>query len=535
MAKKRSKSDSRLRAVADLGPAPSGAELIECYEPATRLPLGTVAVTSPAWLPTIVERARDAQRLWSKTPFRERRRVLSHLLERILDRADDICEWVVRDAGKTREHAIMGEVWPVAEKLRWTIAHGERHLRAERVSSRPFPHKRALIEYEPLGVIGIIAPWNYPFQNILGPAVPALMAGNAVVVKPSEWVAWSSERIRELLDEVLEEAGAPRGLVQLVHGYGDTGAALIGSGVDLVVFTGSHENGKRVMATAAETLTPTILELGGKDPLIVCDDADLGRAAHAAMAGSFINCGQNCLATERILVFDAVFDDFVGRVLELAMPLRQGPPSMEAALDLGAILSPLQLDRIEALVSDAVDRGASLLHGGKRAFTDRGQFFEPTILADVTPDMPIAREETFGPVMLLMRVRDERDALRVANGTLFGLSATVMTKDGRRARRMVRALVSGSAAWNDFGLTYMAMELPFGGVRGSGFGRLNGRDGLRAFTNARAILEDRVPWLGVPAKVFPTQAKTYARTREVLRVLYGRSWGQKLSALRALF
>ncbi|MFW6049546.1 MAG: aldehyde dehydrogenase family protein [Myxococcota bacterium] len=514
------------------GDAAGGGEAIECHDPATGAHLGSVPVTPPSWLPSIVARGRDAQRVWRAASFRERGRVLSLLRERILERADELCETVVRDAGKTWEHAVMGELWPVVEKLRWTVAHGERHLSPERVSPGPFVHKRARIEYEPLGVVGVIAPWNYPLQNFLGPTVPALMAGNAVVIKPSEWVAWSSARIQALLDEVLEEAGAPRGLVQTVQGHGRTGAALIGAGIDLVVFTGSHDNGKRVLASAAETLTPAILELGGKDPLIVCDDADLERAAHAVMAGTFINCGQNCLATERILVFDAVYDDFAARVCGLTASLRQGPPVAPGAVDVGAILSPLQLDRIEELVDDAVRSGARVLCGGRRVRGPAGQFFEPTILADVTPAMRIAREETFGPVMLLMRVRGEREAIRVANGTPFGLSATVATRSARRARRMARQLVAGSTSWNDFGLTYMAMDLPFGGTKGSGFGRLNGRDGLRAFTNVKSVMEDRFPF-GFPAKVFPAGTRDYATARNALRLIYGRGVRARLAALRA--
>lgn len=523
------RAESKLRSV----PPPKSGDRIECRDPSTGERLGTVPVTPTDWLPVLVGRARDAHRMWAATPFSERRRVIRRLLDRVLDRADEICGWVTRDAGKTREHAIMGEIWPVVEKLRWTIAHGEKHLRPERVSSGPFVHKRARIDYVPLGVVGVISPWNYPFQNMLGPTVPALMAGNAVIIKPSEWVAWSSANIQAFLDDVLEEAGAPRGLIQTVQGYGDAGAEVIGAGVDKVIFTGSHENGKRVMATAAETLTPVILELGGKDPLIVCDDANLEQAAHAAMAGTFINCGQNCLATERILVFDAVFDDFTGRVLELVHGLRQGPPSAGGEVDVGAILSPVQLDRIEELVDDAVRSGATLLHGGKRADIAGGQFFEPTVLADVTPDMRIAQEETFGPVMVLMRVRDEREALRVANGTAYGLSATVVTRSARRARRMSRQLVAGSTAWNDFGLTYMAMDLPFGGARGSGLGRLNGRDGLRALTHIKPVLEDRLPF-GFPARVFPVSPATYDRTREALRLLYGRGPGRRLAAVRGL-
>ncbi len=507
--------------------------VIECYEPATRKPLGTVPVTAPESLPTLVERARTAQTVWAKTSFDERRKVLGLILDHVLAHADELCEVVARDSGKTRHNAMLGEVWPVVEKARWTIANGEKFLLSEAVPSGVFPHKRARIEYAPLGVIGVIAPWNYPLQNILGPAIPALMAGNAVIVKVSEWVAWSSERFQRIFDEVFKQAGYPVELVQIVNGYAKTGAALVSSGVDKIVFTGSLENGKRVLAQAANTLTPVVLELGGKDPLIVCDDAHLEQAVHAALTGCFINCGQNCLASERILVFASVYEAFLEQVVAATKELRQGEPMGSATVDLGAIVSPLQLEQIESMVQEAVRQGARLLTGGKRAHADRGQFFEPTILADVTPEMRIAQEETFGPVMLLMRVKDEEDALRVANGTPYGLGATVCSKSAARCRRMSSALSVGNVSVNDFGLTYMAMDLPFGGVRGSGFGRLNGREGLRACTNVKAILEDRLP-LHVPAKVFPIGDDALAMSREVLRLLYERSLGKRADALGKL-
>jgi acyl-CoA reductase-like NAD-dependent aldehyde dehydrogenase len=240
---------------------------------------------------------------------------------------------------------------------------------------------------------------------------------------------------------------------------------------------------------------------------------------HAALAGSFINCGQNCLASERILVMSAVYDAFASRVVDLTKQLRQGEPLAGAPVDVGAIVSPLQLDLIEELVDDAVARGAQLLAGGARVQAERGQFFAPTVLSGITPDMRIAHEETFGPIMLLMRVSDEAEAIRVANGTAFGLGATVLTRSKARAERITRALVTGNVSVNDFGLTYMAMDLPFGGVKGSGFGRLNGRDGLRACTNPKAVLQDRFP-LHVPAKVFPVGARGGDIAREVLRVIY---------------
>jgi acyl-CoA reductase-like NAD-dependent aldehyde dehydrogenase len=503
--------------------------VIECYEPATRKPLGSVPVTAPEDVPAVVARARRAQEIWGQTPFSERRRVIGLILDHVLTHADELCDVISRDSGKTRHNAMLGEVWPVVAKCRWTMAHGEKHLSPEKVSSGVFLHKRARIEFQPLGVIGVIAPWNYPLQNILGPTIPALMAGNAVVVKVSEWVAWSSARFQRIFDEAFRKAGYPVELVQIINGYAKTGAALVSGGVDKVIFTGSLENGKRVLAEAARTLTPVVLELGGKDPLIVCDDAHLEQAVHAALAGCFINCGQNCLASERILVFEHVYDAFAARVSELTRNLRQGDPLGGQTVDVAAIVSPLQLSLIEELVEDALARGARLLAGGKRALADQGQYFEPTVLADVTPDMRIAREETFGPVMLLMRVKDEEDALRVANGTAFGLGATVLTKNPARARRITERLVAGNVSVNDFGLTYMAMDLPFGGVKGSGFGRLNGRDGLRACTNIKAVLEDRFP-LHVPAKVFPVGEAAVEVSREVIRALYGRGVGPRLEA-----
>jgi len=516
-------------------PSPESRQGIPCTDPATGASLGSVPVTPAEAIPAVVSRGRDAQRIWAKTSFRERRRVLRRLQARLLDRADEICGWVVRDTGKTWEHAILGEIWPVAEKIRWTDRRGWKHLRPDSVSSGLFVHKRARIVYEPLGVVGQIVPWNYPFQNMLGAAIPALMAGNAVVTKPSEHVAWSSARIQTLVAEALTDAGAPPGLFQTVQGYGAEGAALIGGGVDLVVFIGSPGNGRKVLAKAAETLTPVILELGGKDPLVVCDDADLEQAAHAAMAGAFINNGQNCLAVERVLAMDRIHDRFVTRVGALAGALRHGaPPTAPGVVDVGSMATGDQLDRVEGLVADAVARGARAVVGGRRVpRDDGGHYFPPTVLADVTPDMPIAREETFGPVMVVMRVRDDAHAIEVANGTDFALSATVMTTRAHRARRIVDGIRSGSAAWNDFGLTYMAMDLPFGGVDGSGFGRLNGAEGIRGYCNRRAILEDRFP-VRVPAKVFPVDEGSYGRTRETLRTMYGAGISGKLAGLRRL-
>ena len=500
---------------------PGDAETIKCSDPATRELLGTIAVDDPDDVVATIVRAREAQKSWAQTDFETRRRVLQRVTDAIVDDMDAWCELVVRDSGKTLENALMGEVWPVLEKLRWTIAKGERYLRPETVSSGLLLHKKARLEFHPLGVIGAIIPWNYPFQNIMNPIIPGIMAGNAVVVKPSEWVAWSAGRVIQIFRDALRAEGQPADVVQLVQGYGETGKALIEGGIDSLVFIGSVRNGQRVLEAAAKTITPVVLELGGKDPFIVCDDADLDQAVHAAMGGCFISCGQNCVASERLLVFDAVYDEFERRAGDLVRGLRQGDPRGGDVVDVGAMVTPLQLEIVERLVDRAVEQGARVVAGGKRVLSDEGDFFAPTVLADVTPDMDIMREEVFGPVMLLCRVKDEAEAIAVANGTSFGLSSSVFSKDHGRARRIAERLQAGMTAINDFGgMTYMAQDLTFGGVKGSGFGRMNGRDGLRACCNVKAVLDDRFP-LHFSSKLYPVRDHDFDRIKGAVQLVYG--------------
>ena len=418
---------------------------IPCIDPATRRALGEVVISTPAEVRAAVERARNAQRSWRNTTFAQRRQVLQRVLDRLLDDDERLIELVVRDCGKTRENALMGEIWPVCEKLRWTISEGASHLKSERVSSGMLLHKRARLEFKPLGVIGAIVPWNYPLQNIMNPAIPALMAGNGYVVKPSEWVAWTSEAFVDLLRDALRAEGHDPELVQLVNGYGETGKALIESGIDSLVFIGSVKNGKRVLQTAAEQVLPVVLELGGKDPFIVCDDADVEAAAHSAMSGTFINCGQNCVASERVLLHRDIAKQFEQVVGEVAGNLRQGAPLGGEVVDVGAMATPLQIDVVERLVNRAIEQGARVVTGGKRVLRDQGEYFAPTILADITPAMEIMQEETFGPVMLLCTFSDDDEAIGIANGTAFGLSSSVFSADRNRARRIAQEV--GGREW----------------------------------------------------------------------------------------
>ncbi len=514
-------------------PKPGARTTIPCFEPATRRSLGEVPVCPPAEVKERIARARRAQVAWAQTSFDTRREVLGSILDHVLDHADELVEIICKDSGKTRENAMLGEIWTVSEKLRHTREHGEQHLLPEQVPSGVFPHKRAEIHYLPLGVIGVIAPFNYPLQNILGPTIPALFAGNAVIVKASEQVAWSTQRFQQIFDEALDKAGFSRDLVQVINGYAETGAALVSGGVDKIVFTGSVPNGKKIIAESAKSLTPVILELGGKDPFIVCDDADVEQAAQTAMTGVFIAAGQNCLAAERFIVFDAVYDAFVSRVVELTRALRQGPPLGDAVVDVGAMVSAGQLEIVERLVNDAVEKGAKALVGGHRVLSEVGNYYAPTVLVDVPENAAILHEETFGPVMVILRAKDDDEAIRIANSTEFGLSSTVMTKSQARARRYAEELVAGGTCHNDFGFTYMNMDLPFGGVRASGFGRLNGREGLRACCNAKAVLIDKLPF-SAPAKLYPIGPLDYAMARETIRGIYGRGATKTAGALAGL-
>ncbi|MAQ16442.1 MAG: aldehyde dehydrogenase [Sandaracinus sp.] len=493
---------------------------LPAHEPATQSPLGEFPVMDAAAVRDAVARARRAQRAWGTTTFAQRRAVMRTLMDLTLERHEAICRAAVRDSGKTMVDAALGEVFPVLEKIRYVLAHGERDLRPERRSSGILAQKGARVEFHPLGVVGVICPWNFPFHNLLCPAVPALFAGNGVVAKVSEHTTWSAEPYLELIRDALRAHGHDPELVQVVSGYGATGSALVTSGADKIFFTGSPHNGRKVMEAASQGPTDVVLELGGKDPMIVCDDADLDHAVEQAMLGVFTACGQMCVGVERIYVMDAVYDEFVRRVTAGAKRLRQGAPLGDSVVDCGAMTMPRQLDIIEELLADAKAKGARVLAGGERRRDLGPQFFPPTVLVDVDHSMRIVHEEQFGPVMSILRVSSEDEAIRLANDTAYGLGSSVFTKDRRRADRIAGQLRSGMTVINDYGIAYMIQSLPFGGVGISGIGRINGREGLRACCNTKAVVTDRLP-LGKGVSVYPIQPTTYGLVRAICGVVYG--------------
>ena len=507
---------------------------LPCRDPATLEVLGEVPIYSRAEVVAAVERGRRAQAAWGRTSFAQRRHVLRTLLAEIVARQEEICRLASRDSGKTLVDAAMGEVFPVCEKIRYLIAHGEDDLKTESRPSGLMMQKTARVEYHPLGVVGVICPWNFPFHNIFCPVVPALFAGNAVVAKVSELASGSAAGYQALIADVLRRCGHSPDLVQILTGAGETGSALVTSGVEKIYFTGSPENGRRVMAAASETLTDVVLELGGKDPMIICDDADLDQAVAAAMLGVYTACGQMCVGAERLYVFSGIYDRFVEAVCQRVSALRQGPPSLEpperGRFDVGATTMPRQLEIIERQIADAVHKGARVLVGGRRNPQWPGQFFEPTVIVDVNPSMDLVQHETFGPVMTIQRVDSEEEAIRLANATAYGLGSSVFSKDLARAERIAAGISAGMTVINDFGIAYMVQSAPFGGVCISGLGKINGREGLRACCQIKTVVSDRLP-IHPAMSLYPVRSATFPLLTQAVALLYGQDLATRARAL----
>jgi acyl-CoA reductase-like NAD-dependent aldehyde dehydrogenase len=375
--------------------------------------------------------------------------------------------------------------------------------------------RKLVVRYRPVGVVGVIGPWNYPLTNNFGDAIPALAAGNAVVLKPSEVTPLTSL----LLADAIRECGLPENAIQVAVGGADTGTALIDA-VDFVMFTGSTATGRKVMSRAAETLTPVALELGGKDPMIVLKDADIERAANAATYYAMQNGGQTCVSVERVYVEAPIYDRFVDAVTQKVKALRQGPPAGPASVEVGAVTFGPQLDIIRRHVDQAREGGARITTGGHVREGD-GRFFEPTVLADVDHSMTAMTEETFGPTVPIMKVADAEEAVRLANDSPYGLGASVWTKDLARGEQIARRIQSGYACVNDANVNYFAYELPMGGWKESGLGVRHGAAGIRKYTRQQAILVTRLA-MKRDVHFFPYSARTTKLLGRLTKLLYGR-------------
>ena len=496
----------------------SGARTLQSYAPATGELLGEVRVSSREDVHAAIARARKAQAAWGVLPIEERCERLYRLRDALVDRAEEIVDVVSRECGKPRPDCLSHEVMVTVDLLTYYCRNAPRILASHDVGLHLLKHKKSTIHYAARGVVGIISPWNFPFVIPMGDVVAALVAGNAVVLKPSEVTPLTIQKAKEIFDAT----GLPEDLFSVVYGRGDAGQALIEGGIQKLVFTGGVETGKRVAAACGANLVPCVMELGGKAPLIACADCDVERTARAIVFGGFVNSGQVCISVERVYAHADVHDPLVDRVRELTAALRQGDPQGEGTVDVGAIIFPKQIEVAEKHIADAVAKGAHVVSGGKRR-EGAGQFFEPTVLSGCNHSMTVMTEEIFGPIVPIQKVSSDDEAVRLANDSHLGLNAYVFTKNREKGKRLAQRIEAGSVVVNDVLVNYAAAEAPFGGIKQSGFGRVHGDDALRDMCDARHVFSGRVPEPSADPLWFPYTTKAYKWQLRAMRALFSRA------------
>ncbi len=466
---------------------------IVARDPSNGQEIGRAALMTAADVAVAVRNARLAQPAWAALSYRERAEFILRAREIVLARTDDIATLISRETGKPPVEAISMEVVPTLDLMNHFARNTERLLEREKIGLGQYGlmGRSSYIFYKPLGVVGIISPWNFPWATPLDEVVMALMAGNAVVLKPSELTPFSALKI----GEVFKEAKLPPGLLEIVTGDGSTGSALVEAGVNKIMFTGSVATGKRVAEVAAKRLIPVVLELGGKDPMIVLDDAKLENAARAAIWGAFCNSGQACASIERCYVHESIAPQFIDLVVKETRALKQGKPAAEG-VDVGAMSNEKQLHIVESHVSDAVKRGAQVQTGGHRLDDSGGWFHEPTVITNVNHSMELMRDETFGPVLPIMTFKTDDEAVRLANDSIYGLTASIFTSDMRRGRALAERIDAGTVMINEVVYTHAVAQTPWGGVKQSGYGRTHGRLGLLELVTPQHVHVNAVP--GVP-------------------------------------
>ena len=503
-------------------------ESIVIRNPATLEKIRELPAASHHEVRQAVESARQAQLAWCRTGMAERTRLLYRLRDLLLDEGDRLADILTAETGRPRAEVFGNELFYLCDAIGAWAQKGPSFIRDEKI--RPhFPllkFKKVTVTYAPRGVVGIISPWNFPLAMTLGEALPALLAGNAVVIKPSELTPLSAL----FGAEMAARAGFPKNLLQVVPGYGAAGEALVDC-ADMIAFTGSVETGRLVMRRAAERLIPVSLELGGKDPMIILKDANLDRAAGACVWGALMNNGQTCTSIERVYVEAPVYQTFIDKVVARVRAIRQGPS--DSAVDIGCMTSAEQLNKVAAQVDEAVARGAKVLAGGRRHPDLPGNYYEPTVLVDVDHSMSVMKDETFGPIIPIMRVSDADEALRLANDSRYGLSAAVFTADAATAQRLAGGMQSGSVCINDSLVPFIVADAPMGGRKDSGFGYRHGAEGIRKFCHQKTIVADKFglkeefPW-------YPATEKKAHQVRHLLNLLCHTGWSHKMRALKGL-
>ena len=465
-------------------------DTLPSIDPSTGKVLSHFEKTAPADLQEIVRRARAAQIAWAKLPIEKRCAQLRILRERMLASRDALADAVVAESGKPRVEALFADIFVALDTAEYISRNSSRLLRPERVPhhSTAAKTKSGRLIYDPVGVIGIISSWNYPLAIPLSQIIPALAAGNAVVCKTSDF----TPHCGALIEKLFADAGFPSDLVTVVQGRGEVGQALIDAAPDKIMFTGSVATGRRVAEACAKKLIPSVLELGGKDAMMVLADADLDVAASAAVWGSYTNCGQVCLSVERLFVEQSICESFAARCVEKTKKLQIGPGS-DSSTDVGPLIRPQHVQRMSDLLADAVARGARVLCGGKPRPDLGPNFFEPTVITGVDSTMKLFQEETFGPILAIQTVRSAEEAIALANDSPFALAASVWTNDASRGAILAAQLRAGAVMVNDAISYFGIAEAPHGGCAASGWGRTHGKSGLLEMVQPKYIDVDRLP------------------------------------------
>jgi acyl-CoA reductase-like NAD-dependent aldehyde dehydrogenase len=497
-------------------------EILKFTNPATGEVFGSVPMASPEQVARAVEEMKAAQKVWGRKSVAERVRILRKLQAVIVDAMDEISYEVGQDTGKNRQDVLI-EIFTTLDKLQVNLKYARRWLRAERVPRGFLFFQRLYSEPRPYGCVAVISPWNYPFVLSVPPVLAALLAGNTVVLKPSEVSPATGVLIEKLFERVPELAP----FVRVLHGDGSVGAALVQNHPDFIFLTGSTNTGKAIMKAASEKLIPLVCELGGKDSMIVLEDADLEAAARWGVWGSFFNAGQVCMSIERVYVVEPVYDHFLEKIIAETRKLAIGhSQSLDSPYHCGPLTDPKQLPLIQSHLDDALEKGARVLLGSQH----EGLFFEPTLLTDVDHTMLVMQEETFGPILPVQKVKDEAEAVRLTNDSPYGLSAYIWTSDLKRARRLAGEIEAGSVVVNDIMVQFGAPMLPFGGTKASGFGRIHGKSGLLVFTQAFAYVEGGPPRPYDLATIVRSPGR-YRLFAMIIALIFGVSLRQKAVAL----
>jgi acyl-CoA reductase-like NAD-dependent aldehyde dehydrogenase len=499
---------------------------LESFNPATGELVGTVETITPAKVQGIVDDVAEVQPFWAALSLEDRARYMRRAVDVLLAEIDEIAELLTNEQGKPRVESYTMELLPTVDSLKWIADNGPQILSDEKLSMPIIlKSKSAKFTYEPIGVVGVIAPWNYPWSIPFGEVAIALMCGNGVVLKPASLTPLIGERIRQ----TFEKAGLPEGLIRTVHGGGRIGDALVKSTAGKIFFTGSVEVGRKVGVECAKRMKGSVLELGGKDPQIVCADADLANAVSGAVWGGFANAGQTCSGIERVYVHRDVAEAFVEGVVRETERLTVGDPR-EWTTEIGPMVSSEQAEIVTELVDDAVESGAKKLTGGPvKVKGKKGSFIAPTVLTGVTHEMRIMREEIFGPVLPVLTVDSEEQAIELANDSQFGLGASVWTKDRAKGERMAHQIESGMVWVNDHSFSHGACQCAWGGVKDSGLGRSHSKFGFYECVNIKQLAWEpgwtRDMWWQ------PYDRKLGDAIRYSAQLLYSRN-GNRLKALR---